>query len=127
MRYVVYGIPGDLAGRVTLVPTDPRDGPIESRPVADGTALQASLDLLSCCSLSDLNVLRLDLLPRVLRKVAAEERAARQLERETQKAEHEAQVARTGVISAATVQREFDKAAAEEWQQEIAEGDGGGS
>lgn len=110
MRYVVFAVPEEFAAdRVVLVPTDPRDGPVEAHRVADGTAIHAALRLLGRCTLAELYDLQLVELRKVQRAVAAEERAARLLARQAKP-----DAVATGVIGAADIQREFDKAVVEE-------------
>ncbi len=111
MSFIVHEIAPEAIGRVTIVPTDPRDGPVAHTPVAAGTAMQAALVLLSRCSLHDLHWLSLTGLRRIQAKVAGEERAAEALRRESRE---------TGVVPAAEIQREFDAAIVEE--QEFADG-----
>lgn len=119
MPFVAYDLHDAEADRVMLVPCDPRDGPVAATPVGAGTAMQAALVLLSRCSLEELHWLDMTGLRALKRKVAGEERAAEQLRRET---------TRTGVVPAASIQREFDQAVVEEeefgdgiWREDVGE------
>lgn len=106
--FVVHEVLSAELGRVTLQHADPRDGPLEAELVTAGNALQVALVLLSRCSTADLHRLRLYFLPGIQRQVAGEDKARAALEREG---------AKSGVIPTADVQREFDRAVAEEWAE----------
>ena len=106
-RFIVFEVPDELLDRVALVPTDPRDGPADIYRVADGTALQAVLGLLTRCDSVDLHDLRVDLLAKVERRVLAEERAWKA-------------VGLTHVVQVSEIQREFDRAVAEEMAAQAA-------
>lgn len=102
MRYVVFAIPDEFADRVMLVPTDPRDGPVAACRVAGGTESEAVIGLLSRCTTQELHDLRHYVLPGIQRKVAAEERARKQLDRET------------SAVPVSEIQRSLGSAVAEE-------------
>ena len=84
MKVATFAVGDDFdPERVTLVPCDPRDGPVAAHRVAAGSAIETVYALLPLCSVRELARLKVYDFAAFQRKAAAEEQAQAALARET--------------------------------------------